>query len=475
MAAWLHQLLWANITAGILIALVCVLRRIGRRALGSRWLYGCWLLVALRLLLPVTITVPEEIPTVLPVYAVHMPAVQPVQAVEMPMEAAAKSAPPSLAIVLGCVWLAGVCVIGIVMIRRNARFRKALDLRKPTAEGTEALDAWTLRHGLRLPPAYTSAHIQSPCLVGAIRPRLVLPLDMPLHGEAADFALLHEACHARVGDTRWAWLRVMLCCVHWINPLVWLAARLSAADAELACDMRVMARLRDHNRYAYARTLVDAAQRRTASAMGVSFASGGLQARVKQIMEEKKVKKAWIAAVAMLMVVALGASFAVSEGGTSADSDWWIPAQLKKGAMFYRPVPNKQRLYTRVRVSDMGDLPDDALIVTRIAPTAWYVTLNGEKGRMYPEDLIIDPQLVAGEKGYIFPQKDTGIALYETPSDDGRVVATFYSDFAKVEIDQYGEEWSRIRIGENAGYVQTEYLGVDIGSPEDREMAGWYF
>ena len=40
--------------------------------------------------------------------------------------------------------------------------------------------------------------------------------------------------------------------VHWFNPLVWLGARLSRVDGEMACDDRVTAKLQDIDRLAYA-------------------------------------------------------------------------------------------------------------------------------------------------------------------------------------------------------------------------------
>ncbi len=346
MAAWLHQLLITNLMASVLIALVCVLRHFGRRTLGSRWLYSCWLPVALRLLLPVTVTVPEKMQAViappLDLVSAYVPAIPMNQALEAPIEVGVKSASLSPAVVLGGIWLIVSATIGVMMVLRNVRFRKALHMRGLTEGETTELAACAARHDMRLPYTYTSAHIQSPCLVGGIRPRLVVPQGMSFYDEDAGFALLHEACHARVGDTRWACLRAALCCLHWFNPLVWIAARLSAIDAELACDMRVMARLRDNDRYAYARVLVDAAQRRTFSVLGVSFAERPLQTRITQILEGTKVKKAWIAMSAVLMVIALGASFAVSDPDTAAQQntkyDWWIPAGKKEGTASHTSI-----------------------------------------------------------------------------------------------------------------------------------------
>lgn len=477
MAAWLHQLLYANVMAGVLTALVCVLRRFGRRALGSRWLYAAWLLVALRLMLPVTVAVPVQLPGMLarPLGAVtaDAPKASMEQASAAATSAGAKAAawPPSA--VPGAIWLAGVAIAGACMALRNARFRRSLSMRRPTDREGAAIAACMARHGLRLPRVYVSAHVSSPCLVGGPRARLVLPQGMPLSDAAAGFALLHEACHVRAGDPFWAWLRAALCCLHWFNPAVWIAARLSAIDAELACDMRVMARLDEKDRFPYARTLVAAAGHQALSMPGVCFAGGRLQARIAQILEVQKMKKAWMLAAAALMTIVLGASFAVSEATPTEAYDWWIPAGIREGATFYEPVREGSTEHRRIKVDEMDNASEDALIITKLTPTACNVVLNGIKGKMFREDLIIDPQTLAGETGYIFSPDSQGLAVYEEPDAESRAVMVLYGDYAVVEIDRYGEDWCRVKLGDNAGYVPTERVGA--GYPDAGGDVGWFY
>lgn len=475
MAAYWQQLLYANVMACILIALVCALRRFGRRALGSRWLYACWLLVALRLLLPITLSVPmpEEIARPLGVLAPYVPAVSMEQPADVSVSAGAKTAPLPPSAVLITIWLAGAAATGSVMVLRNARFRKSLHMHRLTEAEDAALADCIAQYGLRLPRAYVSTHIHSPCIVGGLRPRLVIPQNMPRSDEAARFALLHEACHAHAGDTRWAWLRAALCCLHWFNPMVWLAARLSAIDAELACDMRVLAKLAEKDRFSYARTLVDAAQHQTHSTPGLGFSGGRLKARIEQILEVHKMKKTLMLAVTVLMVIVFGISFAVSEATQHDEYDWWIPAGIKEEAVFYRPLQDGASNHIQVKVSEMDDISEDSLIVTRIMPNSCKVVLNGEEGAMYREDLIIDPQTMAGKMGYIFSPEGSDLTIYEMPDFDGRPAIVLHGDFANVQIDEYGDDWCRIKLGQNIGYVPTRYLGVGFSESEDN--FNWFY
>ena len=68
--------------------------------------------------------------------------------------------------------------------------------------------------------------------------------------------LTHEVCHWRQGDAFWPLLRNICLAMYWFHPLVWYGARLSRADAELACDERVIRILGKENRICYGETLL---------------------------------------------------------------------------------------------------------------------------------------------------------------------------------------------------------------------------
>jgi beta-lactamase regulating signal transducer with metallopeptidase domain len=82
-----------------------------------------------------------------------------------------------------------------------------------------------------------------PALLGAWRPRLVLPQDFAQRFSPAQQLLVrcHEAVHAQRHDNAWNLLATLLCLLQWFNPLAWWALRRFRADQELACDAAVMA------------------------------------------------------------------------------------------------------------------------------------------------------------------------------------------------------------------------------------------
>lgn len=99
------------------------------------------------------------------------------------------------------------------------------------------LIAWRGGRG-SLPPMY------APAVVGALRPRLVLPTDFATQFDASErrLILLHERVHMGRRDGATNLLMALLTVLQWFNPLVHWAAHALRRDQESACDAIVIAR-----------------------------------------------------------------------------------------------------------------------------------------------------------------------------------------------------------------------------------------
>lgn len=85
---------------------------------------------------------------------------------------------------------------------------------------------------------YFCDDIDTPFILGIIRPRICLPSGMD--AEQVEYVILHERAHLKRGDHIWKPLSFVLLAVHWFNPLVWAAYVLFNRDAEQACDERTI-------------------------------------------------------------------------------------------------------------------------------------------------------------------------------------------------------------------------------------------
>jgi TonB family protein len=89
-----------------------------------------------------------------------------------------------------------------------------------------------------------------PALVGALRPRIVLPADVESRYAPAERALVlaHEEAHRARGDAQANALVALARCTGWFNPLVHVAAAAFRFDQELACDASVIRRFPEARR-----------------------------------------------------------------------------------------------------------------------------------------------------------------------------------------------------------------------------------
>ena len=120
-------------------------------------------------------------------------------------------------------WLVGALALGLLLWQRQRRFEARIS---STADGGER----------RLPPG------ESPAVIGAWRPRIVLPRDFESRFTADEQALIlaHEQLHVRRHDGAWSLLAYIVLCVQWFNPLAWIAMHAFRDDRERACDAEVM-------------------------------------------------------------------------------------------------------------------------------------------------------------------------------------------------------------------------------------------
>ena len=131
---------------------------------------------------------------------------------------------------------------------------------------------------------YCAPDVSGPMVCGVLRPRILIP--EALADSDLTHILAHERAHIRRLDNLWRALAILIACVHWFNPCVWLMLRAFLREAEAACDESVVSRLDAGGRSAYARTLVDAAEIR--AALASPLGGGRLRSRVSRILTYRR-------------------------------------------------------------------------------------------------------------------------------------------------------------------------------------------
>ncbi len=147
---------------------------------------------------------------------------------------------PTLVGLLATVYLAGVVAVLLHLATGLIRIRR-LTGRAPILEDPNWSELLDRQGGRRRIALRTSSEIAVPITWGALRPTTILPSDAESwQQQHRRQAFEHELAHVRRLD----WLTQlgarMICALYWFHPLVWLAARRLALEAERACDDRVL-------------------------------------------------------------------------------------------------------------------------------------------------------------------------------------------------------------------------------------------
>ena len=94
-------------------------------------------------------------------------------------------------------------------------------------------------------------------VMGLIHP--VIYLSSGLDPESRKVVLCHERVHLQRRDYLFKPAALLICCVHWFNPLVWLAFYLMNMDCEMSCDEKVVKLLGEESKKIYSYTLLEEA------------------------------------------------------------------------------------------------------------------------------------------------------------------------------------------------------------------------
>ena len=354
------------ISSSLLIAVILLARWLLRKRVSKRLIYGAWLLVALRLLIPIqfghsqysvaamteqleqrsepiqqvqqSLQDPIAGPSRAEVYeqllrdyiqgepAPSAPAssapqtpqmtrpVTPAIQEKLQQEAQEQISAPTLEQVLTAIWMGGMVIIAAWFLITNLLFlHRARKNAEPFACDTSVR--------VRISP-----NIPSPCLVGLFRPVIYLTPGSIQDDQTLRHILTHETAHLRHGDHIWSWVRCICLCVYWFNPLVWIAATLSKRDCELACDESALKKLGSSERIAYGQTLLTTVSQARSPAHILETATAMNETK-KQLKERvsfivKKPRNLFTCTVCLILVASLaaGCAFLGSKPEPKSDS-----------------------------------------------------------------------------------------------------------------------------------------------------------
>lgn len=295
--------------AGLIALAVMAVRLVLRKKASRRALCMLWALVALRLLLPVSLTVEspvslqaEEAPVSRAYHAIQEARTSvPEEAAPAPAEssgtaAAVIPAEPAAEPVtlrtfarwLPWIWVIGMGCMAAYMLLSFIWMRLTLRRAEHIQDNVYRCTQWS-----------------TPFVLGIIAPCIYVPESVS--EEDLPQVLAHERCHIRRWDHVVKPFAFLLLAVNWFNPVLWAAYVLLGRDMENACDEMALKNADAAQRAAYSRALVScAAQPKMAAVCPLAFGEVAVKERVKNVLGYKK-PAIWAAVILAAAAVVIGA------------------------------------------------------------------------------------------------------------------------------------------------------------------------
>ena len=149
---------------------------------------------------------------------------------------------------------------------------------------------------------YESQRIDTPFMLGIIKPKIYIPLGLKDNSLQFDYIINHEKVHIKRKDNVIKFLYFCAVAVHWFNPLVWLSYYFLTKDMEMSCDEKVISDSKLDIKTEYAKTLFNISIRKDRLICPIAFGENSTKSRVKNVIKFKK-PKIWVGIITTIVVI----------------------------------------------------------------------------------------------------------------------------------------------------------------------------
>lgn len=342
----IFQSLWEMSLFAIPVILILALcsNLLGKRY-GAKWRYLVWLVVAVRLCVPLQLDLPGRMAVMrmeVPNVAAQMQEMRgrqdafvmeqtqtvpiPVETIseihtlqDLPAEAEHKASDILIDFFLSypdMLWFLGVALFLGWQGWKYAGFRRMLKRSRRKVLDASVLDTYyTFCRSMSMkkrPELYFCGGLPSPLCVGFWRQEIYINSEDREEGDIR-LILKHELIHCQRKDLWYKGILMLARAMHFFNPFVHWMAKLAEKDMELSCDLAVMENCGMAEREAYSMAILRTVKEAKCKNMQMSTAfSGGkeeLKARFENIFDMTAKKRGIALFVAAALVVCGGTAF----------------------------------------------------------------------------------------------------------------------------------------------------------------------
>lgn len=342
-----------TVYSSIIIILLLLLERFVKKRYGVKWRYFIWLIIAIRLIIPVNFSILERAVTLNAPDAV-------ISLYSDPDISTQNNAEPTYNIdysldlgiepnsgmmrtftameLMSVIWIAGIAVCLIYQIVSYMLFKRRLRRwRAPVDEEThrifdELQNDMSITRDIKL---YRCSEIDSPMLIGFIKPIILLPRNN-LAADQLSPVLRHELVHYSRHDLWYKLTLTLANAVHWFNPLMYIMVKVANNDLELICDRITISATGSAQVYADAILTIMKNRRRFKPAMSTHFLGGrrAMKERFKTIFDQSAKKRGAALMTIVLTISILGGAL-VTCGFTDNTTETQIKSIEETAAELY--------------------------------------------------------------------------------------------------------------------------------------------
>ena len=429
--------------------------------------YGLWLVVFLALILPVRIKTSyspmpvgvesfqqEKLYQAVPQAESGISVVDDLIAERTPVRKLGEEVFPMERMVEGAsvVWFAGtVILLGYGMI-------SSWKLRKK------------LKNGEKLEPNVYQVEGLPTAFVMGMPPCIYVPAD--LTEEEREYVLCHERIHIKRHDMCIKQGAFIILCLHWFNPLVWLAFRCMEADMESSCDEKVLEKMGTDIKKGYSLSLVRLSAEERWFGTPLAFGEKPIKTRVKHILQYKKPVSV-VAGLAVVAAVAVGCAIWSAPEKVNDSNDI---ARMEEEKIASAVESQGSHIIDREVLSSEGHYRVEGLLGEGIAVEVWsgecQFQLDSDKPLQLPEGVTQEGEyLYLESEKYAFgamslPEPDeSGVAEFSYTEEQAALFGVCFGSIYPYELTMPQEEMGTMvrALLEEKGYLTPEtYPGNHI-------------
>ena len=374
--------LWGGAAA---LAAWAVCRLLRRAHAPSRFLCWLWLAVGLRFVLPfgIPLALPRPQNTQLAEAADTVQALTQPELTAPDLPAMVPTSPTAPAPwyttltvwhLLAAVWAVGVTLLAVRAVWGYLRLSRQVALACKTPDG-----------------CFSGPCVPAPFTLGLLQPRVYLPAG--LAGPARDAVILHERTHIRRGDPLTKPLFYAVACLHWFNPLAWLAFREFERDMEAACDEAAVRGQPSTARSAYCESILRFAMQGRGVPGSLAFGQGSAKTRIVHLLHYRRLGAGAMVVCAVVIAASMTACMVrpTLENTPAATPETSETAETAEPETTPTPAPTEApAAVVNTAQLPLLEAPDNSPLFIDPVPDYKYISRfkgNGHRG----DDLCADP------------------------------------------------------------------------------------